>query len=40
MSNGIIIASVVVGGVLGFLLFAFYCCFVVGSRSDGDDDED
>jgi hypothetical protein len=39
MIKGIIITSVVIGGIIGFFLFALYCSFVVGSRSDGDDDE-
>lgn len=41
MIKGIIITSVVIGGIIGFFLFALYCSFVVGARSDkeGEDDD-
>lgn len=40
MTEEIIIISVAIGVIIGFLVFGLYCCFVVGSRSDGDDYED
>lgn len=40
MIKGIIIASVVIGAIIGFGLLGLYCCFIVGADSEDDDFED
>lgn len=38
MTEGIFIIVGVIGAIIGFVVLGLYCCFIVGARSDREDD--